>query len=725
MSEPEPTSRDRVILRYLAVASPIMPIEGFKPEVDGLVVNVGLRGNVGSLTDAQLTELAQSMGSHFTGRADFPIGLFAGLEAAVKRYVNPTSPSGRVVVDLILPRFDPYFEALACLIGKVAPVRLALGVHHLDVHSRRLERFESLFGASPRKAGAVVGDSGVLHRPTDEVIVVDGLVGDWAFRAPLLKIAADAGVPSVVVKPDDMGDGLLVTWDRGAPLETSALLAHVSAGVQPEATVERRFQGEHYLISDAETHRPTQAALDRLQAVRWNVGGTFSATSELLRAHPQGTALGACLEELVLTWLDLRIFDGSMVNEMVLHDQSHALSVDRNVAIIAGALLDDGKITVDDVFRLGCAAWLHDCGHSSARVSADGHDAVPVEPGFVRDFHGPLGAVRIEQRTAELGLASEHLGWVQLLTKHHQGWTSAGDRVDQQTPRHDSEEEAALSRALTSSLTESMVELGLAGADRDRVVQLVALLRVSDALDIGRHRVRHRDWHTKQLDEFIRIYTRRCMDAIDQGEATAKLLERLRTAQDHVSAMIDGTSEAKNEFEQVHALIKASLDALDSGLDLPARRRITRWTDRAVAYYQYLAKQGEHFDLHGSINTVIPVVGGGSGERDLHVLVVPEADKLDDGAITRVTEFLAKELGIDIDEEDFYPGLPFYAKEPIRSAFARLGMPLTEGVRLRAEVLVPDWWKRYRATGHPAELPFSYQDTVDQEAEGQGELGSA
>lgn len=709
-TDPAPITGDdaAVGLRYVAVVSPIMVDPksapgGFAPKlVDGdheTDVNVGLRGNLALLSDQQLVQVAEAMNDRFETGPAFPIGLFAGLDAALRRWPNrAASGRSRIVVDLIMPESDAYIDAVATLVRLVAPRRLGLDAGLVELHRRRLAGFEKFVGVSPADAAATLGDSGVLRRWNDETLVVDGLMGDWAFRAPLLKLAADASVPCVVAKLNAKAGSVAVTWDTGAPLETSALLAQVALGLQPPGPADRRVHGEHYLIKPTEPRRPTRGALDRLEAVRWNVGGTYSPTAQVLLAHPGGLALGEELKQLVLRWLDLRIFDGSLVTEMVLHDQSHALSVDRNVAIIAGALLDDGKLSVAEVFRLGCAAWLHDCGHSSARVQSGGFDAIPIEPGFVRKFHGALGARRIGARTKELGLDDEHAGWVRLLARHHQGWTSAGGFDDQPTPKQRTDEEDAFAGELTCTLAESLDELCPADGDLEQAIRLVAVLRVCDAVDIGRHRVSHGEWHKTQLDEFVRIYTRRCIDAIDQGEATAEVIERLGEAQRLASRQLDGTVDAAGRFKATQALIKGSLATLDPGMDHRDRVRITTWTDRVLAYYEYLFDQAEHFALHGSINTVIPLVAGAAGERSLQLLVIPaELDEhgQNKAAVEQVRGFLERELGLVLDEGPD-PGLPFFAKEPVRRAFAELGLPLVSDVTLSADVSVPAWWRAYR-----------------------------
>lgn len=662
--------------------------------------------NLGTLDDRRLAQLADLLVKGYAARAaEFPIGAFLAIDAIRERF-GRTDLSVDVVASSGDETSFAYAAALARLIELIS-LRRRQGAGSVTARVLPLT-CGSFISEGADVIATRIGDSVDLTPGPDETVVVDAQLGEATVRVNLLALAADAGTLTVIAKP-----GRAVIWGRGTPPETASYLSQVVQQLQPD-----RRPGQEGLLHvvNNEVHRPTAAALRRLEATRWSVSGSTSATAQLLLGTPAGRDLGATLADHVVRWIDQRIFDGSLVTEMVLHDQSHAMSVDRMVAAIAGPLYDDQKITGHDLYLLGCAAWLHDCGHSSAHVVAGPHDGVPSEPDFIRTLHGPLAALRIEALRDVLDLSRADAAVVGMLAAHHQGSSSAGTAAPKRSAA-DSNAHQAYAEQLTETLEArvDVVRRAVPEMTLGRAQQLVALLRICDAIDVGRHRVQHRDLHIAQLPQMVEIYTQRCIEAIDEGPATGPLVAILQDTRRNVVGFVRRADRVG--FEGVARLARTTVAELTKGRDAAAAGRVQLWSERLLRYCGYVLDQAEYFDAHQAVNTVIPLVGGTSGSRTLELWVVAADLSSADRAVAKISEYLAKELGLQ-------PGISpeeTEAREPIRLALAELGYTLTDSAAVKCPVTVPEWWRRRLRTGSVIEADLASTDTLlevsDQAAE--------
>lgn len=163
-----------------------------------------------------------------------------------------------------------------------------------------------------------------------------------------------------------------------------------------------------------------------------------SACADLLeqRGHPE---LATAFRQLITHWVEQRLWDANFVPEMVLHNAAHAAAVDRNIASLWEPLREAKKLDELDLTILAAAAWLHDWGHASAYGSGE----LPTHPFDVRNYHGLLTAIRLEEPQEQSRHALKNLVMhdfchevyegdpsrftkdVALLCAHHQGWTSS------------------------------------------------------------------------------------------------------------------------------------------------------------------------------------------------------------------------------------------------------------------------------------------------------------
>lgn len=229
----------------------------------------------------------------------------------------------------------------------------------------------------------------------------------------------------------------------------------------------------------------------------------------LERAGQRGGAERALqLRRLVRLWSDNQLWAINGVPELVLHGAGHGEAVDRNLANVCAPLLDQGTLTVEDVFTLACTAWLHDWGHAPSHPEK----AAPTSPNEIRDLHGLLTQRRLAgQDHRDLhGLPPDVAARVGALAAHHQGWTSCSEQppdpgvAENAETRYNigtcsfDEELARLEHALAREEpgtrpagrpTAGPYEDPGTAAEPDRNQLLLALFRVCDATDVGVHRV--------------------------------------------------------------------------------------------------------------------------------------------------------------------------------------------------------------------------------------------
>lgn len=372
-------------------------------------------------------------------------------------------------------------------------------------------------------------------------------------------------------------------------------------------------------------------------------GPPVSACADLLArvAGDPADHLASRLATLVAHWHRNRLWAINLVPEMVLHDEAHAQAVDRNVALITEPLLVSGVLTAADVYHIALAAWLHDWGHASAdTIGFSAHtdvETVPVTSGDVRDLHGLLTRQLLVgvPRTKQIHLLeTDEAVWAGTLAAHHQGWTSCDNR-EPEGDRADTARRFQLpARSLAADVDYLAASIGIRRFRKQdaesllrRVQELVALLRVADAADIGTHRVPHFDTMDAHLDM--------------------------------LSTIVEGHTQL------AHADAKSSVECAEQ---------------RAAAYNDHLGKQLAYFTRHRSVGGVYPILQGEPHKWILAPQVraagpltkVHDVDLLD--PLTVVAEDVNRELGSQTDpQSDDW-------KAPVRNALARLGID-TRGVR--------------------------------------------
>jgi hypothetical protein len=193
------------------------------------------------------------------------------------------------------------------------------------------------------------------------------------------------------------------------------------------------------------------------------------------------------LSEAIRHWVDQRLWSLNRVPELVVHDDRHVERVDHFATTLAAAL-PRTKLDVEELVALSTAAWLHDWGHVGGVLNQH----LIEDPEGVRHTHGFLSREMLlhpfydQLHGLPRGFATDLAA---VLCAHHQGWTS-----------FDSAPASDLGHAAVGycrdigyeppSLAKEIADLGLgARTQLERVQLLLAILRVADAADVGRHRV--------------------------------------------------------------------------------------------------------------------------------------------------------------------------------------------------------------------------------------------
>jgi len=518
-------------------------------------------------------------------------------------------------------------------------------------------------------------------------VFVNGLCGTADLRRALCATADAWGAP-VLLSADEHIYARRPLGELTSSVLLGALRFALTTTWSPERDVELLSRGFDGLVTrngDSARYRATRT-LDHLLADDRFIGlpDHFSACADLLERHNE-PKLADNLRQLIDHWLRHRIWSINYVHEMVLHDEAHSVTVDRNVASLCEPLLNAPVpvIKLWDVFVLALAAWLHDWGHASADVGGQ----TPTDPVEVRHYHGLLTALRLEQEPDQHGITDALIpGFVEgdevthvlesevaLLCSHHQGWTSCSDTppVDDFEPLPDfsiingatfdgsSDQGIAGELGLGLSFRDDYARrLGANGAscgrDVEQMYRLVTLLRIADAADIGAHRVpdfatQHTN-RTAALDSLLAqislVLTLRSSVAARvsdrelayQADATAfRAVER---AYDHLLGR--ATSQAfwaDNEFERIIAKVMKDKNLghwmqPTRATDTPGHQ-LVRW---AWIYATHVANQVAFYQVHRRVRGVIPTLLPNSSWFELTLHVVPLAMSDPDGRAVDPTQ---------------------------------------------------------------------------------------
>ena len=313
-------------------------------------------------------------------------------------------------------------------------------------------------------------------------------------------------------------EGLVYVTQRQA-LRRSHLFSalHFVRTASPSTESRARVDAErfHGLVGQTDKREPGDDAYRETVALLRLVGSErlkaqpdyHSASADLLERLGDH-ARAAELRRLIRLWLTNRLWSGNLVPEMVLHDEDHAVAVDRNVAFICEPIVrrfaisddenwQDPSLRTEDLFTLAVAAWLHDCGHSSADIGASRFE---TDPTTVRELHGYLSFLRLTQGEPSLhGLPDDVRDKAALLCAHHQGKSSFDNAPAESLTELASKrgwKEAhnpgiPFNDHVHKVLRSTMDDVGKKqqSALLGRLGSMLAVLRVADAADVGVHRV--------------------------------------------------------------------------------------------------------------------------------------------------------------------------------------------------------------------------------------------
>lgn len=529
-------------------------------------------------------------------------------------------------------------------------------------------------GSDRVRVGQELGDVAdrLLRSQGDDLVVVlaqEGL-GTSEMRGCLRELAR---LFDVAVQVDDAIDGppmphpptgiSLPRVQREFALRFEPLLGGVrsskeksSTGGPSETSENAGFQRERVLHSLADPWAPSSPSL-------------VSSCVLLLQNYADGVRFANSLKALIATWEQERIWDMSYVNEMVLHDESHSMSVDRNVALLAAQLLESGALNPYDVYVLALTAWLHDWGHASCGVN----NRFPTDPVEVRDYHGPLTALRLREHVPQHGITdTDVLNEVRLISAHHQGWTSCDHQEPNwRKPRQlgvitpDGKGVGLLEGQLIGSFDQEAAALFRTGTDVGRLRKLLALFRVADACDIGRHRVPHAFSRHHAHNDLLVAFLERGFSLLEP-KYHGWLVEIEKEYQGLLSDVADfrtnlpGGRSTVLEAE-VKALAARRRERLDPALqavpDTPSARAERAQADElarkfgvdAWQFAAHLASQEAYFAEHGQIRGVYPTLTPSGGKEaplmiELHVFR-DEAHK--DAVKKTVEDVVLREFGYE------------------------------------------------------------------------------
>lgn len=282
----------------------------------------------------------------------------------------------------------------------------------------------------------------------------------------------------------------------------------------------------------------------------------------------------AQLEDLVQHWVDHRLWSLNLVPEMNAHDDRHVEQVDRLAAELVAPLQLRNAVSVRELQLLSTAAWLHDWGHVGGRLGTWQVD----DPKHVRYMHGLL-TQRLLAGPDHAGLHALPDDWsdaVGVLCAHHQGWTS----FDDSRPSTGSQA-AAFERRLRHRPPSLAAEAdSLGGLDRAQL--LVALLRVADAADVGRHRVR--DHCAKQDFLHLRL-SQQAFRTLDILKQQPSLESQYRDA---VTELASAPKLAMRD-RTMYELLRTAQDPL---------------LDELVDYIDFARIQSDHYANHSQVERV-------------------------------------------------------------------------------------------------------------------------
>lgn len=436
--------------------------------------------------------------------------------------------------------------------------------------------------------------------------------------------------------------------------------------------------------------RSSISALMRERLMELSGKDTGALDSAKDRFRDAVTQMANRLDACVGHWLDQRLWSINLAPELVAHDERHVSAVEvlisdlvRPFWLIRSGASRTHTFRPEELMWLSVAAWMHDWGHVGGpvvpqeylkKIMSDkdrlaSNKFYLTESRDVRHLHGLISQQLLTRTWQGMHGLEEYISLpAGILCAHHQGFTSLGDegpRLDDQLKALLSEVGLAQERLIPSlraqfdalrldALVEDQAEnscvthFDLEGYQFSEFRRLVALLRVADAADVGRHR------------------------ASDYGIGRNAFLARclFRAAlmwHDDESSMIDGQKDRRSGaidvnqiFRQVYVELAKSAGSRGEELDKGDRsdlledvlkeiRRVgsgSKLVGRLEDYRSFLQAQTEHFIKHNRVHCVRFV--GMPSDRAAHwvfdAVVYPVKEQEAESALEDVANFLRREL---------------------------------------------------------------------------------
>lgn len=372
---------------------------------------------------------------------------------------------------------------------------------------------------------------------------------------------------------------------------------------------------------------------------------TRSAMASVLRQCDERRTGGAREEALeradnldrsVEHWLRQRLWSINRAPELVAHDDRHVAAVEQLAAALVEPFWVHRVGPIDflpiELEWLGVAAWLHDWGHVGGAVVPwvhGGVDGIVATSRDVRILHGLISQHLMGPLWRGMhGLDPVIAGPAAVLCGHHQSWTSFGTdqpgRRDKGDPRPDPLELLADLRVKPVTLERDFEKLtGLPKyVDLDRFRVLVAILRVADGVDVGRHRV-------PDIGRGRAGFLARCLH--QEAMRTASVLQFMADRQPHAK---DGIEIARTvALEALQGGRGEPLDHVSpiADVDIPEITELRKYRD-------FVLEQGDHFDKHQLVDGVRFEHTG----RQFDVVITPSEST--PKAVTKAVNAVASDL---------------------------------------------------------------------------------
>lgn len=307
------------------------------------------------------------------------------------------------------------------------------------------------------------------------------------------------------------------------------------------------------------------------------------------------------LDWLVSHWLRQRLWSLNRAPELIAHDERHVAAVESLIAALVEPFWTEAAwphFLPIELEWLSVAAWLHDWGHVGGAVAPweiGGVDGIVGSSRDVRVLHGLISQHLLGQQWFGMhGVDEATAGPAGVLCGHHQSWTSFGtERPQKRKDRDTKPDPVALLDELglqPVTLEEDVARLeGLPPfVDLSRFRLLVALVRVADGADVGRHRV-------PDIGAGRNGFLARCIH-----QEAMRTADVLRFVAEHEPSVQRGVEIA--HMVALEARRGGRGESLDSvtpiaATDIPEIEELRRYRD-------FVLEQGEHFDKHQLVDAV-------------------------------------------------------------------------------------------------------------------------